>query len=563
MSSEQQAHGSILSRVLNFTFFRIIPALLVVAIVVSLVQVLGAFMSSNDRNTVILSRQEDYINTATALAPAQDSSYRDDSVIRVMQFATNTPSGDDSSNSAFPTNTQESGNSGNGSLFPTNTPLATEIPTDLPTATDEPAQATAIALPTLFVPDDEFGMTVGDLPVPPKAQVVPREDELINIVLLGGDDEIVGDNTVRTDTIIIVSVNTRTETVSMLSLPRDLFVYIDTPTMGRINTVYGTGEAFGWSGGGFGLLRDTIFYNFGIQVHYYARVNISGLAGIVDTVGGVEIAVDCDYQDFALIGADVPEAAIGPDEDAAYILPVGYYHFTGGEALWYARTRGNSDDFDRGRRQQQLLLAIFRAARDNGFLTQVPELWGDITQIVETDIPLDVVIGLLPIARNLNSSKIEAFGLIRGYHTMPYTPSEGNYAGQNVQLLESEPIYNLLVDFYTPPPASRLSMAGSTIAVYNGTTRENLDLVASERLRGAGMNSYAAGVAETQDYSTSILIDYAAQSRGSLTGDISHELNIRNDNISTEPNPERTDDYVVIIGEDYNSCHGSVLPVDG
>jgi polyisoprenyl-teichoic acid--peptidoglycan teichoic acid transferase len=564
MSTEQQqAQASILSRALNFTFFRFIPALLVLAIIISLVQVIGASINSYNRNNVTSSRQTDYISTATALAPEQQSSNRNDNLLMVAQFATNTPDGDASSSESFPTNTLENDNSGNGSLFPTNTPIVTNTPIPPPTSTAEPEQATPIVLPTFFIPSNPSIEQIAGLAVPPRAELVPRNDELINIVLLGGDDEIVGDNTVRTDTIIIVSINTRTETVAMLSLPRDLFVYIPTPTMGRINTVYGTGEALGWDGGGFGLLRQTIFYNFGIQVHYYARVNISGLAGIIDTIGGVNIAVACDYQDFALVGADVPQAAIGPDEDAAYILPVGYYNFTGGEALWYARTRGNSDDFDRGRRQRQLLLAIFRAARDDGFLTQIPELWGDLTGIVETDIPLDVVIGLLPVARNLNSSRIETFGLIRTYHSNPYTPSEGNYAGQNVQLLIAQPIYDLLVDFYTPPPASRLSMAGATIAVYNGTNRENLDLVASERLRAEGMNAYAAGTAETNDYSDTILIDYAAQSRGSLTTNISRELNIRNDNITTQADPERTVDYKVIVGENYNSCQGnSVLPVE-
>lgn len=560
MSTEQErAHRSILGRIFNFTFFRFIPALLILAIVVSLIQVVGAFISSTNRENVIASREQDYVSTATALAPAQESSYRDDSFIKVMQFATNTPDGNNTA--VLPTNTASS--SSNGSLFPTNTPLATEVPI-LPTATDAPAQpATPVALPTFFVPPDASVQTIAGIAVPPKAQLVPRQDELINIVLLGGDDEIVGDNTVRTDTIIIVSINTRTETVSMLSLPRDLFVYIPTPTMGRINTVFNTGEAFGWSGGGFGLLRETIFYNFGIQVHYYAKINISGLAKIVDNVGGVDIAVDCAYKDFALVGAEVPKAAIGPDENAAYVLPVGYYHLSGREALWYARTRANSDDFDRGRRQQQLLLAIFRAARDKGLLSQIPELWGDLTGVVETDIPFDVMLGLLPIARNLDSSKIETFGFTKGYHTKPFTPSQGDYAGQNVQLVEAQPVYDLLVNFYTPPPASRLSMAGASIAVYNGTTRENLDLVATERLREAGMNAYAAGAADNSDYSSSMLIDYAALSRGSLAGDISRELNIRSDNISTEPNPDRTVDYKVIIGDDYNSCHGDVLPVDG
>ncbi|MEL7434216.1 MAG: LCP family protein, partial [Chloroflexota bacterium] len=310
--------------------------------------------------------------------------------------------------------------------------------------------------------------TIAGTQVPSRAQLVPRNHNLVNIVLLGSDGDIVGDNSVRTDTIIIVSVNLDTGTVSMLDIPRDAFVYVPTPSMQRINAVYGIGEAFGWTGGGFGLLRETIFYNFGIQVHYHALVEISGLVEIIDTLGGVDIAVDCAYQDPPLVDADVPSEAIGPDDENVYILPVGYYNFTGREAMWYARSRGNSDAFDRGRRQIQLLEAMFRAARDNGQINQLPSLWGELTTIVETDVPLELVVSLLPIANSLDSSRIDRFNLVRWDHTTPWTPSEGNYAGQNVQVLNEGRVFELMNDFYTPPTDSRLSLATASIAVVDG-----------------------------------------------------------------------------------------------
>ena len=69
----------------------------------------------------------------------------------------------------------------------------------------------------------------------------------------------------------------------MLSLPRDLLVYIPSGRMGRLNTAYGIGENLSWDpGGGFGLLRQTLFYNFGINVHYHARVNFSGFEAVID-----------------------------------------------------------------------------------------------------------------------------------------------------------------------------------------------------------------------------------------------------------------------------------------
>lgn len=547
MSDTPQAQLRSIGRTVFTLLFRLILILFIIAIILATIQVANVFMQNYHQDDVTASRQTDYQGTATAIAPEGDA---DSGYFRFVQFATNTPMGenDDSDNSLFPTNTPPQDAT---AISPTSTPAPTENP-----------QSTPIALPTFYAVQDAIDQTIAGTAVPPRAQLVPREDELVNIVLLGSDGDIVGDNTVRTDTIVIVSINTRTQTVSMLSIPRDVFVYVPTPTMTRINTVYGIGESWGWTGGGFGLLRETIFYNFGIQVHYYAFVEISGLVEIIDTVGGVDIAVDCAYQDPPLIDADVPADAIGPDEENVYILPVGYYHLTGREAMWYARSRGNSDAFDRGRRHIQLLESIFRAGRDNGQISQIPDLWSDMTEIVETDLTLDVVLGLLPIGVNLDSSRIERFNLVKWDHTSPWTPSEGVYAGQNVQVLNADRVYDLMLDFYTPPTSSRLSLAGASIAVYNGTERPDLDIVASERLRNAGLNAIAYGQAEEMGHTDTILTDYAAQARGSAALLIATELNIDPENITIAADPGREFDYVVIVGENYNSCTAGVLPVE-
>jgi len=548
MSDTRQAQSRSLGRTVFTLLFRLIVALFIIAILLGSVQVINVFLQNRNQDNVTASRQADYQGTATAIAPEGDAN---SGYFRFVQFATNTPIGEE--------------NNTDNSLFPTNTPAqeATLIPPSATVApTEAPAQSTPIALPTFYNVQDAVEQTISGTAVPPRAQLVPREDELVNIVLLGSDGDIVEDNSIRTDTIVIVSINTRTQTVSMLSIPRDVFVYVPTPTMARINTVYGIGESWGWEGGGFGLLRETIFYNFGIQVHYHAFVEISGLVEIIDTVGGVDVAVDCAYQDPPLIDADVPADAIGPDEENVYILPVGYYHFTGREAMWYARSRGNSDAFDRGRRHIQLLESIFRAARDNGQISQIPDLWSDLTDIVETDISLDVVVGLLPIAVTLDSSRIERFNLVRWDHTSPWTPSEGAYAGQNVQLLNADRVYDLMVDFYTPPTSSRLSLAGATIAVYNGTERPDLDIVASERLRNAGLNAVAYGQADEIGLINTVMTDYAAQARGSAAPLIASELNINQENVTTSPDPNREFDYVVVVGETYNSCTAGVLPIE-
>lgn len=557
----QQRKRVSLRGILRFFVFRFIPALLLIAIIWTLIQTISAFWGRYSIYSDAISRQADYATTATAYAPQVDNEQGNLGQIRLMQFATNTPQG---------AVEQQATASAGGGGFPTNTPLATEpLPTDIPSATpiaptiDINRQHTPVALPTFFVPPDSSEQQIAGTAVPTRVPTIPRDYELVNILLLGDDGEITADNTLRTDTMIIVSINTETETVAMMSLPRDLFVYTPTPTMTRLNTVYGIGESFGWTGGGFGLMRETIFYNFGIQVHYYVRVDISGLREIIDTLGGVDIAVDCNYQDFALIGADVPDETIfatTEDEEAKlYTLPVGYYHFTGGEALWFARTRNLTTDFDRGRRQQQLLRAMFRAGRDNGQLANLPNLWEQLTSVVETDIPLDVAVGLLPIALNLDTSRIESFTMIRTYHTLPWQPPSGPFAGQFVQLPNYEPIHQLFEDFYQPPTSSQLQVSAARVAVYNGTSNKDWDIVASERLRNAGLNAYAAGVADQTNVTDTQVIDFAALDRGSPLPLILEELNINGANVTVQPDPQRTVDYQVIVGANYNSCAGDVL----
>lgn len=438
---------------------------------------------------------------------------------------------------------------------PANTPIA-------PTPTSEPPTAVATRpLPTPFFPlESEGGRIINGTAVPTIVPLVPREYDLVNIILLGGDDELSEGGYYRTDTMIIVSINRDTHTVSMLSLPRDLFVYIPTTNgaMERLNVVYAFGESIGWTGGGFGLLRQTILYNFGINVHYYARVNFSGFKQIIDTLGGVDIAVDCAYQDYSLIGAEAPSDSVAADEYGLRTLPVGYYTMDGESALWYARTRKISWDFDRGRRQQQLLRAIWQKSLDRISLANAADLWNQGMQMIETDMQLQDFLGLLPIALNLDVSRIRSYTMVRDFHVYPWQPPDGSY----VQLPNYENMRRLLEDFYRPPANNQLLVEGATIAVYNGTTHSDWDFVAADRLRWEGFRAVAMGAANNTDYQDTILIDYTGQQKGSSLYAIAAILNVKPENIRIEPDANRVADFGVFVGTNYNSCPGGVLPVE-
>ena len=543
-----------LQRILAFIAFRLIPFVLILAILWTGYGVVQSLIRRVSEQTEADQRRAIYPLTATVLAPTvapADGQARQFSDLvlaayhrqdwrqdEIAQFATNTPSADEAAATPTP-------------AAPAENPIATST---LPPAPDQPRP-----LPTVLFLGDPDPDQVDVTAIPTRVEPIDRQgNDLFNILLLGSDGEITNDGFIRTDTIIILSINRTTNTVAMLSLPRDLFVYIPAWGMQRINLAYMRGQSGGWNDGTFELLRQTILYNFGINVHYYAMIDLTGFKQVVDTVGGVDVAVDCAIEDLPLIGAEVPAAAHKVNEDGYYVLDVGYYHLNGPEALWYARSRHNSTDFDRGRRQQQILRAVWRKARDTGQLANLPALWNEGMQLVETNLQFEDMLGLLPIGLNLDPSTIENFALTRTYHTTPWQTPSGDY----VQLPVYDTLRQLLEDFYRPPTDSQILVEGAQINVFNGTEHADWDVVAADRLGWDGLRAMPMGQADTTDYTDTVLIDYTGSSKGSSRGEIARILNINPDNIRIEPDSNRTADFGVILGSNYNSCTFSVLPVD-
>ncbi|MCY4464401.1 MAG: LCP family protein [Chloroflexi bacterium] len=429
----------------------------------------------------------------------------------------------------------------------------------MPTPTPAIETSNAISLPALLVPPKPSSPVLAGTQVPPPAQKIIRSHSLVNIALLGSDSELTTDQFERTDTMIIVSLNLDTGDAAMLSLPRDLFVYMPHGNMGRLNTAYGIGELRNWQpGGGFGLLRQTLFYNFGINVHYYALINFSAFEAVIDRLGGVDIAVDCAYRDYYPVDMDNPRSS-NPDDYVLRTLPVGYHSFDGFDALWYARTRRNTNDLDRGRRQQILLRAMWREARHQGLLMAIPALWAELTSLVETDIPFDLTLRLLPHLINLEIDSIEHFTFHSDFHTSDWTAPDGAHVLLPVQ----DRVHRLMQNFYTPPSPNQVSLTSPSIGVYNASGMDNWDIVASERLRWDGFHAIALGsFADGQPRQSSQLVDHVATQKGSLVPLMLTALNLSDEQVVIDAKADRAFDYLVIIGRDYESCTFGVLPVD-
>ena len=443
----------------------------------------------------------------------------------------------------------------------TPSPTDTLAPTDTlepsPTASSTPAP---LATPTILYPlNPEPGVISGGTAIPTRMPLlIPRdaqgtEYEVINFLMLGHDSESIeqASNVFRTDTMIIVSVNRTTGTVSMLSLPRDLYVYIPDWGMQRLNLAWGRGEAVGWTDGGFGLLRQTILYNFGIRIHYYAMVDFSGFKQIIDTLDGVTIPVDCPIQDYRWTGEY--------DENNEPIfefvtMSVGVYEMDSITALFYARSRKNSSDFDRGRRQQQILRAIWYKSKTGNYLENIPALYTDLLEIVDTNIPVDVMIQLAPLALVLEPNQVENHFFRLGYETTPFTAPEGG----NVQL-PNLAIIDTIRAFLTPPTENRLVTDGANIAIYDTSGLGNqMDLVAAERLIWEGLATTAMGeAAMPDDYAgnaNTMIVDYTGDTKGSSVRAIMSLLNIPAENLDIQPDPNREVDIRIYLTDTYSSC---------
>lgn len=451
--------------------------------------------------------------------------------------------------------------------FPTNTPFVNDA-TATPTITPTLDTTAAYVTPRVLYPLNPSESIMGGTTVPTAMiEQIPRDRrtgepyEIFNFLLLGTDSDSVDqpDGVFRTDTMIIVSVNLTTETVAMLSLPRDLYVYIPEWTMQRLNLAWQHGEAVGWqggAGGGFGLLQQTIKYNLGITIHYYAMVDFAGFKQIIDTLGGVTIAVDCPIEG-TIFTDEYDDAGEPIFEDI--VIEAGVHDMNSTKALFYARSRKNSNDFDRGRRQQQLLRAIWAEGKAGGWLADIPSLYDQLIQVVNTNIPLSLMVRLAPLALSIDPNKIQSTFFYTGYETVAWTAPDGS----NVQVPSpNNAMLQTIVEFFVPPTQNRLVTDTARIAIYDNTGfGRRLDIVAADRLIWEGLYPTALGngtppseAMALQAEGQTVIIDYSGSRKGSSVDTLADILQVSSGNILVLPDANREVDVAVYLGSRYNSC---------
>jgi LCP family protein required for cell wall assembly len=429
-----------------------------------------------------------------------------------------------------------------------NTPTPFEVEQNLPTATasatpTSPVDATpTVDLNSLF--PTSAAPPLLDVSLQPTSLPQLTDNETVNFLLIGSDKR--QGTSFRTDTMVIAVMWPREGQVSLISIPRDLWIYIPTVGMQRINTAYQNGEINGYPGGGAGLLKDTISYNLGIRIDHTAMVDFDGFRRIVDTLGGVDVPVGCPYTDWRLI-----DPSYDPyDENNWWLYTVGpgLVHMDGDLALWYARSRSKSNDFDRGRRQQEVLRSIYTQALRTNTLTKVPELYNDLSSTVITDLGLGDILKLAPYAPRMTNANI------RGYYIRPpYVTSWMTPGGAAVLLPDETGLQSLLTEATTLSTRA-VERVVIQVEVQNGTTTPSLEALAASNLNYAGYESQISTI-DKHDYSYSVLVDFTATQDPAARQALLAALGLDDTaNQVSQPDPNSKVAYRLTLGYDYDPC---------
>lgn len=230
-------------------------------------------------------------------------------------------------------------------------------------------------------------------------------DEGIYNILVCGVEKI-GGGLGRTDTIMVATLNTKTNKIKLTSLMRDVYVKISGYSDNKLNASY--------SQGGIDLLIDTVYTNFNIKIDGYVKVDFDQFEHLIDSLGGVEINLTLKEANY------LNKTNYISKEEHRNVVE-GKQILNGNQALGYSRVRyvateqGLHNDFGRNERQRNVILSIINSYKSKN-VAELISLLPDITSTVETDISnLDIIKYLYAVMKtdlnNIETSRIPMDGV--------------------------------------------------------------------------------------------------------------------------------------------------------
>ncbi|HSW79654.1 MAG TPA: LCP family protein [Candidatus Saccharimonadales bacterium] len=345
-----------------------------------------------------------------------------------------------------------------------------------------------------------------------------------NIILAGNSaDDPFHNGANLTDSIMLISIDTKNDTAIMMSIPRDLYVNIPGNGYAKINEAYPDGQSEhynqnGYAKGGMGLLEQTVSESLGIDVSYYALIDYSALRQAVNTVGGVPVNVQSE-DPRGLYDPSIDWKTHGP----LVKLSNGWHTLTGEQALDLARARGDAygsygfsaSDFARTQNQRALMLAIKDKAMSNGTLAnplKLGQLFDAFGNNVHTDLSTGNIRRLYDLSKVIPSNKIKSIGLnsvtINGQKDVSLLKGYTTTTGQSA-LIPTTGLgdYSQIKQFLQQVMSNNaLAKEGANVVVLNASTTTGLATAESNVLSKKGIYvSTTANATPHQD--TTFIID--------------------------------------------------------
>jgi LCP family protein required for cell wall assembly len=368
------------------------------------------------------------------------------------------------------------------------------------------------------------GTAAGQADLPPTPNLVPVAElppawdgaSRINILFLGLDERDLAAQSgpPRSDTMILVTIDPLTKTAGMLSIPRDMWVNIPGFGYSRINTAYFDGEGSKLPGGGAGLAMKTVSQFIGVPVDYYLQVDFAVFTDIIDWLGCIEV-----YPTETMI-----LDPIGSGTDHFKLTTGGARKLCQGwKVLAYARNRHTSGgDFDRARRQQEVILAlqkkIFDPAVFPSLVAKAPQMYQELSYGIHTDMSFQDALRLAVLGRDIPHESIKT-GII---DTTMVTFDNVILGGQNASIMKpiSDKIRVLRDEIFTSTgPLSPIAQGDAVtlmrteearVRVLDGTFTPGLDQRAGLFFQSQGVNVTEVGSA-TEAYSQTIVVVYGSK----------------------------------------------------
>lgn len=264
----------------------------------------------------------------------------------------------------------------------------------------EKLQAAQVQFESLKNQTDEFEEEVLKIPRP---KILPDIPPTMNFLVVGQHKKLA-------DTIMIAAANMETQKITLISLPRDLVV--NGRKINEYLSLYGPE-----------MLRQKVETVSSISIHHTVVLNFEAFEAIINALGGIDVHAERAIYD--------PLYPNGGGGYTVYSISAGSHHLSGAEALQYARSRHSTSDFDRAKRQQQILTAVQERILNFDFLSNagaLKDLFVALANSVETDLSIDEMIFY---AQSLRSFSIESGNVIS---TENFLYSSANINGQYILL---------------------------------------------------------------------------------------------------------------------------------